>query len=94
MDNAVFSPINRHYRAISAAAVGKILEESLELTGLAKQGYTVKSFSPTGTTAAIAMGVDPHIVQKVERWKSAGAFGVFLFSFCFALFCFVWCVFS
>lgn len=73
-DKAVFLSLKRPHEAISSAAVGKVLEESIRLAGLAGQGFTAKSFRPTGATTAIQSGVDPHIVQKVGRWKSADVF--------------------
>ena len=61
VDNTVLLSINRPYWATFAAAAGRILEER-GLTGLAKQGYTTKSFRSTGATTACASGVDQHIV--------------------------------
>ena len=73
-DNAVFISLNRPYRAISAASVASILEDSINLAGLSGLGYSAKSFRPTGATLAIQRGIDPHIVQKVGRWKSTEVF--------------------
>ena len=73
-DNAVFLSLNRPYRAISAASVASVLEDSINLAGLGGLGYSAKSFRPTGATLAIQRGVDPHIVQKVGRWKSTEVF--------------------
>ena len=73
-DNAVFLSLNRPYKAISAASVAGILEDSINLAGLSGRGFSAKSFRPTGATLAIERGIDPHIVQKVGRWKSTEVF--------------------
>lgn len=73
-DKAVFLSLNKPYKAITAAAVGKILEEAIGLAGLSGQGYTAKSFRPTGATLAIDRGVEPKIVQKLGRWKCTDVF--------------------
>ena len=73
-DNAVFLSLNRPYRAISAASVASVLEDAINLAGLGGLGYSAKSFRPTGATLAIQNGIDPHIVQKVGRWKSTEVF--------------------
>ena len=73
-DGGVFIGLNKPYKAISAAAVGKVLEEAIGLAGLAGMGFTAKSFRPTGATKAIERGIEPEIVQKVGRWKSTDVF--------------------
>ena len=42
--------------------------------GLAGQGFSAKSFRPTGATRAIDGGIDPEIVQKMGRWKCTEVF--------------------
>jgi site-specific recombinase XerD len=73
-DSSVFLSLKRPYTALSAASVAMVLENSIELAGLKSQGYTAKSFRPTGATRAIDMGVEPKIVQKVGRWKCQEVF--------------------
>ena len=73
-DNAVFLSLKRPHKAVSAAVIGKVLKESMHLTGLSRQGFWGKTYRPTGATMAIHSGVDPHIVQKVGRWKCAEVF--------------------
>ena len=38
------------------------------------QGFSAKSFRPTGATRSIAAGVIPEIIMKVGRWVTKGAF--------------------
>ena len=73
-DKSVFIALNRPYKGISSSAIGKILEEAISLAGLKDQGFSAKSFRPTGATFAIEQGVDPKIVQKIGRWKSTEVF--------------------
>lgn len=71
---AVFLTLVRPYRAISSSTVGKILSESIDLAGLAAQGFSAKSFRPTGATNAIASGIQPDMVRKIGRWKNQEVF--------------------
>ena len=73
-DRGVFLSLNKPYKAISAASVSKILEKSISLVGLAGQGFSAKSFRPTGATRAIDGGIDPEIVRKMGRWKCTEVF--------------------
>ena len=73
-DRAVFLSLNRPHTALSAASVAKLLEESIDLVGLKGQGFSAKSFRPTGATTAIDAGMDPKVVQKVGRWKCQEVF--------------------
>lgn len=73
-DNAVFLSLRKPYDALSASSIGKILDEAIDIVGLSGKGFTAKSFRPTGATTAIEAGIDPHIVQKVGRWKSHDVF--------------------
>ena len=73
-DRGVFLSLNKPYKAISAASVSKILEKSISLVGLAGQGFSAKSFRPTGATRAIDGGINPEIVQKMGRWKCTEVF--------------------
>ena len=73
-NNAVFLTLKRPYHALSASSIANILNEAIALAGLGDQGFTAKSFRPTGATSAINQGTDPNIVQKLGRWKSADIF--------------------
>ena len=73
-DGAVFIGLKRPFKAISAASVAKILDSSISRAGLSGQGFSAKSFRPTGATRAIDAGIDPDIVQKVGRWKCTEVF--------------------
>ena len=52
------------YNAITADMIGNILEQSIQLAGL--DGFTAKSFRPTGATVAVSQGVIPETVMKVR----------------------------
>ena len=71
---AVFLSLNAPHGPISAAPVAKILQEAIKLAGLAGQGYTAKSFYPTGATTAIESDIDPQIVRKLGRWENSDVF--------------------
>jgi hypothetical protein len=71
---AVFLALRKPHGALSASGIAKILEESIMLAGLSGQGFSAKSFRPTGATMAIEQGIEPHVVQKMGRWKSADVF--------------------
>ena len=73
-DKGVFISLNKPHKAISAAAIAKILDKCITLAGLDGMGYSAKSFRPTGATRAIEQGIDPDIVQKMGRWKSTEVF--------------------
>jgi hypothetical protein len=73
-DKSVFLSLRSPFSPLSAAGIGSVLQEAIALAGLAGQGFSAKSFRPTGATVAIEKGLDPHIVQKVGRWKSTEVF--------------------
>ena len=70
----LFLALTKPYAAISAATVTKVLNEAIKLAGLDNQGFSAKSFRPTGATRSIAAGVIPEIVMKVGRWATKGVF--------------------
>lgn len=70
----VFIGLKHPRGALKAASIAKILDESIVLAGLDGQGYSAKSFRPTGATTAIAENINPEIVRKVGRWKSSEVF--------------------
>ena len=73
-DNAVFLPLDPPFKAPEASQIAQIMETAIQEAGLAGQGFTAKSFRPTGATMAIACNQDPNIVMKVGRWKTASVF--------------------
>ena len=73
-DKSVFIALNSPFKGISSSAIAKVLEEAISLAGLKDQGFSAKSFRPTGATFAIEQGVDPKVVQKIGRWKSTEVF--------------------
>ena len=73
-DGAVFLTIRPPFKALEASSVAKILDESIVLAGLGGQGFSAKSFRPTGATAAIEQGINPDIVRKIGRWKNSEVF--------------------
>ena len=73
-DGPVFLTLRSPYKALEASSVAKVLEESISLAGLSGQGFSAKSFRPTGATSAIEQGISPEVVRKVGRWKNAEVF--------------------
>ena len=73
-ENALLLSLKTPYKAISADTVGSILEDSIKMAGLADQGFTAKSFRPTGATIAVSQGILPETVMKVGRWKTKEVF--------------------
>ena len=70
----VFTPLNFPFSALSAASIANILCTAITWAGLDGQGYTAKSFCPTGTTVAVQNGVDPDRVQQIRCWKNQECF--------------------
>jgi len=70
----VFIGLKAPYGALGAASIARILDESISVAGLSGQGFTAKSFRPTGATSAIECKVDPDIVRKIGRWKNSEVF--------------------
>ena len=53
---AVFLPLRKPFKALASTTISKILAQAIILAGLGSQGYTARSFRPTGATAAIEGG--------------------------------------
>lgn len=70
----VFLTISPPYHAISSDTVSNVLKQAIDLAGLAGQGYSAKSFRPTGATVAIDKGYNPKVVQRLGRWKTDTVF--------------------
>ena len=69
-----FLTLQPPFRAIRASTVANLMEEAIRIAGLGNQGYSAKTFRPTGATAAIDSGKHPDIVMKTSRWKTASVF--------------------
>ena len=72
--NPVFIALKSPYNAIKASTVSKDLETVIEMAGLSGQGYSAKSFRPTGATTAIQRGCNPDNVRAIGRWKCREVF--------------------
>jgi hypothetical protein len=71
----LFAKLSATHSAIKAPmVVAKILKEAIDLAGLGGQGYTPRSFRPTGATAAIKAGVLPETAMQIGRWKTREVF--------------------
>lgn len=70
----LFLSLKSPYGPISSDTVSSVLEEAITSAGLAAQGFTAKSFRPTGATRAIEGQVVSDTVRKVGRWKSRETF--------------------
>ena len=69
-------PVNYPYSGLSSSSIAKILCKAIELAGLSGNGYSAKSFRPTGATVAIRQGVNPDMVRKIGHWKNQQCFYV------------------
>lgn len=74
VNGPVFLTLREPFKALEASSIAKILESSIQLAGLSDQGFTAKSFRPTGATVAIEQNINPDIVRKVGRWKNSDVF--------------------
>ena len=70
----MFLTLRPPYKALEASSIGRILDESISLAGIAGRGLSAKSFRPTGDTTAVENGLDPEMIRKVGRWKDSGVF--------------------
>lgn len=52
----VFISLRQPYKALTSAGIADILNDSIAKAGLSGQGYSAKSFRPTGATAAVEGG--------------------------------------
>jgi len=62
------------HKAISADTVGNILEEAIAVANLKDNGFTAKSFRPTGAFTAVSQGTLPETVMKIGSWKTKEVF--------------------
>ncbi len=72
--DAVFISLTAPYGPLSNITIAKVMQEAINLAGLGGQGFSAKSFRPTGGTVAIDVGCDPEIARKIGRWKSSEVF--------------------
>ena len=73
-DKPVFLTLNAPFKAIAAGTVTTILNSAIKLPGIEGQGFSAKSFRPTGATAAIDSQCDPDIAMRLGRWKTRSVF--------------------
>lgn len=76
-DHPVFislRPHNGHYQAVTAATISQILNEAIKMANLDGQGYTARSFRPTGATAAVQCNTKPETAMQIGRWKTDSVF--------------------
>ena len=62
---ALFLTLRRPHTNIGSATVAKDLELAIKYAGLQGQGYSAKSFRPTGATTAIQNGCQPDQVRAI-----------------------------
>lgn len=70
----LFITLTAPYKAISSSTVSNILDEVINLAGLAGKGFKAKSFRPTGATLAVSRGAIPETVMQIGRWKTKEVF--------------------
>jgi len=70
----VFITLNKPYHQLSSQGVAQVLNKSIKLAGLDHQGFSARSFRPTGATVAIDNSHNPDTVMKIGRWKSREIF--------------------
>ena len=63
----VFLSLMRPHGPITASTVAQILDDAIQISGLGDQGFSAKSFRPTGATVAIETGCDPEIAMRQGR---------------------------
>jgi|GEM_PF-5577106 len=69
----VFISLVQPFKGVNAQTIASILRESIKDAGL-PDTFTARSFRPTGATAAVVGGVDPHTARSLGRWKSEQVF--------------------
>jgi hypothetical protein len=72
--NPVFLTLRKPFKALDASTISDIMNESIKLAGLDGQGFSAKSFRPTGATIAIERHQDPARVMRTGRWKTESVF--------------------
>ncbi|KAK3700167.1 hypothetical protein RRG08_047590 [Elysia crispata] len=73
----VFVSLTNPNKPVIAGTIAEILRSSIKDAGLGSD-YSSRSFRPTGATAAVLGGVDPHTAGNtctcIGRWKSEEVF--------------------
>ena len=72
--NPLFLALNVPYGVISASTMSRILDKAISITGLRGQGFSAKSFRPTGAMIAVESDINADAIQKISRWKSQSTF--------------------
>jgi hypothetical protein len=70
----VFISLVKPSRKLASSGIAQVLNKAIKLAGLEGQGYSAKSFRPTGATTAIANNYDPDTVMKIGKWKTREVF--------------------
>ncbi len=73
-ENPVFLAFTPPYGSITAKTVANVMNEAVDAVGLSGQGFSAKSFRPTGATLAVESGCDPEIAMQIGRWKTKSVF--------------------
>jgi hypothetical protein len=59
---------------VGAQRISRILASVLKKAGLDTDIFTARCFRSGGATSGIEAGVDPYVLMKIGRWKSADVF--------------------
>ena len=73
-EKPLFLSLNHPYQAITVDTVRHVLEEVIVLAGLSNQGFSAKSFRPTGATVSVTTGISPETAMQIGRWKTMETF--------------------
>ena len=63
--HTVCMTLNAPHSALKSTTVAKLMEQGIAHIGLNCQGYSAKSYRPTGAIYAINAKIDPEIVTKM-----------------------------
>ena len=67
--------LNAPHSALKSTTVAKLMEQRIAHVGQNVEGYTAKSYRPTGAMYSIdANIIDPEIVMKMGRWHTKPLF--------------------
>ena len=69
----VFVSLTNPNKPVTAGTIAEILRSSIKDAGVGSD-YSSRSFQPTGATAVVLSGVDPHTARNIGRWKSEEVF--------------------
>jgi hypothetical protein len=74
LPSPVFLSLKAPYHAIKSNSIAHILEESIALAGLQGQGFTARSFRPTGASQAVSHACSPETAMQIGRWNTKEVF--------------------